>query len=128
MYRLRSKSTIHSHKVNVSVKLQVSVNRGSSRNFFWAAVALEKKFLPPREIKYILKKIKKKIKKKNKKNIDFANSDSVNYLPTKCKNKQPFPIKNTKNVVSTQAGCQTAFTKEWEWYTLMINIMLIYRD
>ena len=60
--------------------------------------------------------------------IDFANSDSVNYLPTKCKHKQPFPIKNIKNVVSTQAGCQTAFTKEWERYTLMINIMLIYRD
>ena len=94
------------------------------RNFFWAPVAAQKKILPPlvRHRPFFILCFNKK------KFFDFANSDSVNYLPTKCKNKQPFPIKNIKNVVSMQAGCHTAFTKEWERYTLMINIILIYRD
>ena len=29
--------------------------------------------------------------------IDFANSDAINYLPTKCKHKQPFPISNQEH-------------------------------
>ena len=99
------------------------------QKFFLGGVSRAKKILPPRVRRrpffilcFVSRLAKTDINKK--KFFDFANSDSVNYLPTKCKNKQPFPIKNIKNVVSKQAGCETAFTKEWERYTLMINIML----